>query len=390
MSTVTILGSTGSIGLSTLRVLRGLRDEFPVYGLSCRASLDVLEEQVREFRPAVVAVSGSGPNGSVDISEIKKKFPGTEFLEGEEGVTELASRPVDILVSAIVGAAGLRPTIAAIPHVKRIALANKETLVMAGDIVSDMIRDYGVELLPVDSEHSAVFMLLKGLNSVDVRRIVLTASGGSLRDRSAEELRHVTSREALAHPTWNMGNKITIDSATLMNKGLEVIEAHHLFGFAYDDIDVIIHPESVIHSMVETGDGVIYAHMSVTDMALPIMNALVYPDIRGNSFGRLNLAEVGSMTFRPYDRERFPALDLCCRVGRTGGTGPAVLNAANEVCVAAFLEDRISFVDIAAIVEKTVSGHHITARPDLGDILDADRWGRAEAERFIDAAGVRN
>jgi len=383
MSTVTVLGSTGSIGLSTLRVLRGLRDEFTVYGLSCRASLHILEEQVREFRPKVVAVSGSGADGSVDVSDIKKKFPDTEFIEGEEGITELASRPVDILVSAIVGAAGLRPTIAAIPHVKRIALANKETLVMAGDLVMNMIRDHGVELVPVDSEHSAVFMLLKGLDQQDVSRIVLTASGGSLRDRSADELRHVTSRDALAHPTWDMGNKITIDSATLMNKGLEVIEAHHLFGFDYDTIDVIIHPESVIHSMVETRDGVIYAHMSVTDMAVPILNALVYPEVRRNSFGRLSLQEVGTMSFRPYDGVRFPALNLCYHAGKAGGTGPAVLNAANEVCVAAFLEDRIRFMDIAGIVEEAVGRHDLKMNPSLDDVFEADRWGRAEAEKLI-------
>lgn len=385
MSTVTVLGSTGSIGISTLRVLKGLRDEFTVYGLSCRANLSLLEEQIREFHPKVVAVGGSGPNGRADVSEIKKKYPGTEFLEEDEGVTELASRPVDILVSAIVGAAGLRPTIAAIPYVKRIALANKETLVMAGDLVMNMIRDHGVELVPVDSEHSAVFMLMKGLNPGNVRRIVLTASGGSLRDRTAEELKHVTSREALAHPTWNMGNKITIDSATLMNKGLEVIEAHHLFGFDYDKIDVIIHPESVIHSMVETVDGVIYSHMSVTDMALPILNALVYPDVRQHQFGTLDLSGVGTISFRPYDGSRFPALGLCCRVGRAGGTGPAVLNAANEVCVAAFLEDRITFMEIAGIVEEAVGRHTLKLRPSLDDIFDADLWGRREAEKLIGA-----
>ncbi len=383
MPTVTILGSTGSIGASALRVLRSLGGEFTVSGLSCHSNIALLDEQIREFRPRAVAITSQNADLSGAIGDMKRRYPGTEFLEGGEGLIELCERDADVLVAAIVGAAGLKPVIAAIPHVKRIALANKETLVMAGTIVMSLIEGRGVELIPVDSEHSAIFSLLDGLRPGELDRIILTASGGSLRDRSAAELDAVTPEEALAHPTWDMGSKITIDSATLMNKGFEVIEAHHLFGLDYERIGVVIHPESVIHSMVETVDGVIYAHMSVTDMAIPIMNALVYPQKRPNPFGRLDLAAIGSINFRRYDRERFPALELCYYAGRTGGTMPAVLNAANEIAVHAFIGKKIRFTDIVRIVEKTLDRHDVIAHPSFEEIIEADIWSREIAAEMI-------
>jgi 1-deoxy-D-xylulose-5-phosphate reductoisomerase len=268
-------------------------------------------------------------------------------------------------------------------HAKRIALANKETLVMAGDLFMKAVSENGCELIPVDSEHSALFALLDGKNREDILRLIVTASGGSLRDRSASELERVTPEEALAHPTWNMGAKITIDSATLMNKGFEVIEAHHLFSLPYEKIDVIVHPESIIHSMVETREGSIYAHMSVTDMAFPITNALTYPEKCENPFGRLDLAQIGKLTFREYDPVRFPALALCYASGRAGGTANAVLNAANEIAVAAFLDRRIGYGDIVRVVSDALAKHEIQSAPALEDIFEADSWARAQATSMI-------
>lgn len=385
MRALTILGSTGSIGISTLRVVRALGGEYRVRGLGCRSNLGVLGEQIREFSPAAVAVSSQEALRSPLYREIRNNNPGVEFLEGDEGVSELVKRDADVLVSAIVGAAGLLPTLAAIPHVERIALANKETLVMAGDLFMEKVRDHSVELIPVDSEHSAIFLLLEKIDRRDLKRIILTASGGSLRGRSRKELEAVTPAEALAHPTWDMGSKITIDSASLMNKGLEVIEAHHLFGAEYDDIDVVIHPESVIHSMVETRDGAVFAHMGVTDMALPILNALVYPEKREHPFGKLDLFGIGGMHFLRHDAEAFPALGLCYRAGRRGGTVPAVLNAANEVCVDAFLNGKIRFTGIADIVGMVMEAHECAESPLLHEILDADRWARGRALEMIAA-----
>jgi 1-deoxy-D-xylulose-5-phosphate reductoisomerase len=380
---VTILGSTGSIGVSALRVIKSLGDEFTVQGLSCYRNLALLEQQVREFHPKVAAIGSRDRLSSSACRDLGAKYPDTEFLEGDDAIVELARRDADILVSAIVGSAGLEPTMASVPHVRRIALANKETLVMAGDLFMERVRAHGVELLPVDSEHSAIFSLLANLERGDVRRIILTASGGSLRDHTDQEIARVTPEEALVHPTWEMGNKITIDSATLMNKGLEVIEAHHLFAVGYDDIEVVIHPESIIHSMVETADGAVYAHMSVTDMALPILNALLYPEKRRNDFGRLDLAKIGSLSFRGYDPKRSPAVALCYRAGRTGGTMPAVLNGANEVAVEAFLNHVVPFTGIVGIVEKTMDLHYTVTRPDMDDIRRADAWAREAALKLL-------
>ncbi|HSV96296.1 MAG TPA: 1-deoxy-D-xylulose-5-phosphate reductoisomerase [Spirochaetota bacterium] len=380
--TVSILGSTGSIGTSALRAIRSQGGDFRVYGLSCNRNTALLGEQIEEFRPEVVAVASNDDSHGC-CEELRRRFPGIEFFDGAEGVLEIARRDVDIVLSAIVGAAGLRPTLEAVPHTRRIALANKETLVMAGGLFMDKIREHSVELIPVDSEHSAVFSLLENLDSSEVERIILTASGGSLRDRGADDLAGVTPGEALNHPTWSMGSKITIDSATLMNKGLEVIEAHHLFDAPYDSIDVLIHPESVIHSMVETIDGSLYALLGVPDMALPILNALSYPERRRNPFGRLRLEDLGSLHFAAPDARRYPALALCYGAGRAGGTAPAALNGANETAVDLFLERKIGFTDIVRLVEEVLALHRPVAEPDIDDIFQADAWARKAVQSIL-------
>ena len=381
--TITLLGSTGSIGITALKVIKFLKGEFRVLGLSCRRNIALLEEQIREFSPAFVAVESLEAAGGEHFRSLKKKYPGTVFYEGDGGVREVAAKPVDILLSAIVGAAGLRPSLEAIGSAKRIALANKETLVMAGDLFTKRVRERGTELIPVDSEHSAIFLLLRNMDPGDVARVILTASGGSLRGISLDRFGEVTPQMALNHPTWSMGSKITIDSATMMNKGLEVIEAHHLFGLDYDMIDVIIHPESVIHSMVESIDGALYAHMSVADMSFPILCALKYPERVRNDFGRLDLEKLGSLNFCACEKERYPALDLSYSAGKCGGTMPAVLNGANEVAVEAFLNERIKFSDIVRIVELTMERHAPVGDPTLDDIMNADAESREISSSLI-------
>lgn len=382
MRSISILGSTGSIGLSALRVIKTLPDKFRIYGLACNSNVKILSQQLDNFKPSVVAIGDKSLANADEVKHLIKVNEGVEFLFGEEGIIELAARKTDIVISSIVGSAGLRPSLAALDGCKRLALANKETLVMAGNIFTTLASEKGVELIPVDSEHSAVFSLLCNMDRREVERVILTASGGSLRDYT-ESMDSVTPEDALKHPTWSMGNKITIDSATLMNKGLEVIEAHHLFNFSYDKIGVIIHPESVIHSMVETMDGAVYAHMGKTDMVFPILNALTYPEKIKNSFGRLDLADVGSLTFKRYDSARFPALELCYHAGKTGGNIPAVLNAANEVAVYAFLERKIKYTDIVKIVEKTIGSAGAISSPGIKDIFESDSEARNIALSFI-------
>lgn len=383
MHSITLLGSTGSIGLSSLRVIKSFPGRFKVYGLACNRNIAELSEQINEFTPAVVAIGDKTAAAPGLLKKLMNENGDVEFLFGEEGITELAARKTDTVISSIAGSAGLKPSIAALKGCRRLALANKETLVMAGKLFTEMAASAGVELIPVDSEHSAVFSLLCNIRPGDVENVILTASGGSLRDYSKKDMANVTPEDALKHPSWNMGNKITIDSATLMNKGLEVIEAHHLFNFSYDNIKVIIHPESIIHSMVETFDGAIYAHMGVTDMAFPILNALSFPEKITNTFGKLDLAGIGSLHFREYDRERFPALDLCYRAGRDGGNIPSALNSANEAAVQAFLDRKISFTDIVDIVEKTIDSIYKINTPDLKDIFETHDEAGALASRFI-------
>jgi 1-deoxy-D-xylulose-5-phosphate reductoisomerase len=381
MATLTILGSTGSIGRSALRVVKSMPECFTVYGLGCNRNIELLSEQINEFNPLCAAVADISGQES-QFKDLQKKFPHVEFFEGEAGIIELAKKRCDLTVSAITGSAGLIPSIAALEGCSRLALANKETLVMAGDLFMNMAADKGVELIPVDSEHSAVFSLLGNIRGEDLLRIILTASGGSLRDYRGD-FKDVTPEIALNHPTWSMGSKITIDSATLMNKGLEVIEARHLFNIDYNKIDVVIHPESIIHSMVETVDGAVYAHMGVADMALPILNAMTYPEKVKNSFGRLDFSSLKSLSFRNYNKEKFPALQLCYEAGRAGGVMPAVLNAANEAAVYAFLDRRIGFQHIVIVVAESMSRIGNVSDPSIEDIIQAGLEAEVVAESLI-------
>ncbi len=380
LKTVTILGSTGSIGTSALKVIRAFPGKFKVYGLACNNNIDLLESQIAEFSPEICAI---GISDKSKVESLRNKYKEIEFIYGANSAVEIASRPADIILTAIVGAAGLLPSLAAIKSAKRIALANKETLVMAGDVFMKSVIEKKVELIPVDSEHGAIFSIMKNLSVTDIEKIILTASGGSLRDFYIEDLDAVTPEEALNHPTWVMGNKITIDSATLMNKGFEVIEAHYLFNIPYDKIDVVIHPESVVHSMVETIDGSVFAHMGITDMTMPILNAFSFPECVRNDFGKLDLVKRGSLHFNRCDEIRYPALNLCFEAGKIGGTMPAVINASNEIAVRAFLDKKISFTDIAKIAEKAMNTIKVVKDSNIEEIINADKEARIFAESLI-------
>lgn len=378
MKKLAIIGSTGSIGRQTLEVAEHLREKIVIYGLAARSSLELLAEQVKKYQPPVVVLA-DGANRQSFLSLLGDSWQG-RLLTGVEGLEELATDPeVDMVVSAAVGAAGIRPTLAAVKAGKTVALANKETLVAAGNLIMAAAAKEKTLLLPVDSEHSAVFQCLLGENRAAVNKIYLTASGGPFRETGLAALAKVTPEEALAHPTWRMGKKITIDSATLMNKGLEVIEAHWLFGLAYDRIQVVIHPQSIVHAVVEMVDGFCTAQLAPADMRLPIQFALTYPERKENPFPRLDLFTLGRLDFSPPDLERFPCLALAYAAGRRGGTMPAVMNAANEEAVTAFLAGRIGFRAIPALVEKVMEYHEkegFVSSPDLETILDADSQAR--------------
>jgi 1-deoxy-D-xylulose-5-phosphate reductoisomerase len=384
-----ILGSTGSIGQSTLDVVRQFPDRFNVIGLAAGRNLSVLLDQIVEFKPSAVCVKSSEyANKLKDMLQTIQMNHQPDILWGEKGYCDIASFPeAHTVVSAIVGAAGLLPTICAIRAGKDVALANKETLVIAGAIVSLEVNKAGVKLLPVDSEHNAIFQAMEGHSKHDVRRILLTASGGPFLHFSREELEHVTPKEALKHPKWSMGKKITIDSATLMNKGLELIEAHWLFGLPPERIDIHIHPESIVHSMVEYVDGSVLAHLAVPDMRIPIAYALSYPDRLPVQVPKLNLFEVGRLTFLPPDETRFPCLRLAKEACKQEGTLPSVLNAANEVAVEAFLDGRIGFYGIPEVIEYVMNEHvrlhgNVPAT-DIETILQMDAWARNEATTYI-------
>jgi 1-deoxy-D-xylulose-5-phosphate reductoisomerase len=378
---IIILGSTGSIGRNALWVAERFPDRFQVVGLGAGRNIDLLSEQVRRFRPRTVAVL------TEELArDLRRRLePGTEVLAGLDGYQELARLPEgELVLSAMVGAAGLMPTLAAIRSGKDVALANKETLVMAGALVTEEVWRQRGKLLPVDSEHSAIFQALAGHRREDLKRIVLTASGGPFLRATREELRDVTPALALAHPNWRMGPKVTIDSATLMNKGLEVVEARWLFDLDVSQISVVVHPQSIIHSLVEYVDGSVLAQMGIPDMRVPIAYALSHPERLPLDLRPLDLVAMQTLTFLDPDVARFPCLSLAFAACRAGGTMPAVLNAANEVAVEAFLAGRIPFLAIARVVEESLERH----RPDLAPagaevILEADRWARAEAESVI-------
>jgi 1-deoxy-D-xylulose-5-phosphate reductoisomerase len=381
MRSLAILGSTGSIGVSTLDVVRQHPDKFSVAGLAAGRDIELLAKQIKEFRPDAVSVRDEDSISKLQalLGEYKP-----EILFGSDGAAAIAAADgPDMVVSAIVGAAGLLPTVRAIKAGKHIALANKETLVVAGQLVSDLVKKHKVELLPVDSEHSAIFQSLEGHRKEDVERIILTASGGPFRNTSAEELKNVGLEQALKHPQWSMGAKITIDSATMMNKGLEVIEAHWLFSVPAEKIGVVVHPQSIIHSMVEYIDGCVIAQLGAPDMRAPIAYALSYPERCKSGIQKLDLVKIGTLTFEEPDMERFPALRLAFDALNAGRTYPAVLNAANEIAVAAFLDKKIGFLDIAAIVEKTMQAHDAFTPVELEEYLMADQWARNTATNFI-------
>ena len=380
MKNLSILGCTGSIGVNTLDVARRFPERFRVMALSCGANINLLEAQAREFSPEVVTVRDKKA-----ADALRKRLGGSiRVLHGVDGLVEAASLDgVDMVVSSIVGAAGLVPTMAAIESGKDIALANKETLVCAGSLVIDAVKRKGVKLLPVDSEHSAIFQSMKGHRKNDLARLTLTASGGPFREYPAERLRGVKPADALKHPNWDMGKKITIDSATLMNKGLEVIEARWLFDVGPERISVLVHPQSIIHSMAEFIDGSVIAQLGVPDMRGPISYALGYPGRLKKNIPGLDLSKVGRLTFAEPDMEKFPCLSYAFDALDAGGTMPAVLNAANEIAVQAFLEENIGFMDIPAVIKKVMDGHKQWEPSSVEDVLSADKWARSAATRLV-------
>lgn len=378
-----ILGSTGSIGRSALSVVRQARGTFDVVGLSTHSNIELLAEQVAEFRPERVAIV----DGKA-AARFRALGPSVDVLEGPSAPSALAEADADIALCAIVGAAGLPPLLRAIATGKRIALANKEPLVMAGDVVTHEARKHGVELLPVDSEHSAIFQCLEGRRREHVWRVYLTASGGPFYGRPRHTLEAVSPEEATKHPTWDMGAKISVDSATLMNKGLEVIEAMWLFGLSLDQIAVIVHPQSVVHGLVEFTDGNILAHLGVTNMMFPIQYALMWPERVTEAMDRLPLASLGILSFDQPDFASFPCLRLALDAARAGGTAPAVLNAANEVAVESFCRRRIAFLQIGEVIQEVMDACGSSAACGLESILAADREARARAADVVHACGV--
>jgi 1-deoxy-D-xylulose-5-phosphate reductoisomerase len=372
---ITILGSTGSIGQSALQVVQKLKPAFQVAGLTAYRNVKELARQIKTYQPKLAAISDV--RCYEDLKTLTKGSR-TQILAGEEGLVAVAAESgADLVLSAIVGAAGLKPTLEAIRKGKDIALANKETMVMAGDVVTNAARKSGSRILPVDSEHCAVFQCLQGCpNPKEVHKVLLTASGGPFRQLEQSQFHKITLQQALNHPTWRMGPKITIDSATLMNKGLEVIEAHYLFNMPYEKIDIVVHPESIIHSMVEYIDGSVLAQLGTTDMQIPIQYALTFPARAFSPVKRLDLTAIQRLHFERPNRGKFPCVDLAYEAGKKGNGFPAVLNAANEVAVARFLRKEIRFIDIPKIIEKTMKKFRPLTNSTLDAILKSDRWAR--------------
>jgi 1-deoxy-D-xylulose-5-phosphate reductoisomerase len=383
---IAILGSTGSIGCNTLRVVEALGwDRFRIVALGAGNNVEILADQVARHLPELVSVATDSAAHDLRARLFERNVDLPRIVIGEPGLVEVATHSqADCVVSATVGAVGFVPTLRALEAGKRVALANKETLVMAGELMTRAARASGAELLPVDSEHNALHQCLKGEREDEVKRIVLTASGGPFRTTTLAEMQAASVSDALRHPTWSMGAKITIDSATLMNKGLEVIEAHWLFGFAPDQIGILVHPESVVHSMIELVDGSVIAQLGITDMRHAIQYALTYPERHPCELPPLDLTALASLHFEEPDRERFPCIDLAYRALRTGGTLPTALNAANEEAVKAFIEERICLTDIPRIIELVMNQHPTEPALDLETVLEADRSARVSANNEID------
>jgi len=375
---IAILGSTGSIGHSTLEVIEKYPEKYQVVGLSAGYNAELLQEQIRKFKPKAVSLSDESGQ------DILNDCQGTEVLFGVEGACKIAAMPeADVVVAAISGSAGLLPTLEAVKAGKTVALANKESLVMAGELIISEAKKNKADIIPVDSEHSAIFQLLKDKKNEDVKNIILTASGGPFLGSTLEELENVSPEEALKHPRWKMGNKVTIDSASMMNKGLEVIEAHYIFGMPAEKIKVIVHPQSIVHSMVEFIDGTVFAQLSHPDMKAPIAYALSCPDRLDNIVEPLSFADIGKLTFEDPDYERFPNLRLAFRALETGGLMPVIMNSANEVAVQKFCDGLIGFTSISKLIEKVMDSFNDNGGRALDDILEADKWARDEAVNSI-------
>jgi 1-deoxy-D-xylulose-5-phosphate reductoisomerase len=384
MRSLAILGSTGSIGTQALDVVRRSPDKFRVLALGAGSSHELLVGQVREFMPPLVAIADE--EAAAQLKANIGSLRDVEIIAGPEAMEMLARESeADMVLNAMVGAIGLTPSLAALQSGKMLALANKESLVVGGELIMDLVKGEPDRLVPVDSEHSALAQCLRGERRDDLKRVIVTASGGPFRGWTREELSRASVKEALAHPTWSMGPKITIDSATLMNKGLEVIEAHYLFGLDYNLIDVVVHPESIIHGIAEFADGSMIAHLAAHDMRLPIQLALAFPDRLGTGIKGLNLAKLGKLTFEELDRAAFPSVGLAYRAGRLGSTYPAALNASNEVAVMAFLEGKIRLVQIPEVVAAALDEH--TPAPVVSEVAlgRADRWARTRAAEIIES-----
>ncbi|NEQ99173.1 MAG: 1-deoxy-D-xylulose-5-phosphate reductoisomerase [Cyanothece sp. SIO2G6] len=393
MKAITLLGSTGSIGTQTLDIVTHHPDKFRIVGLATGRNVDLLAQQVQTFKPEIVAIADS-----TKLPELQEAIahldPQPIIVSGTEGIVEVAKYgDAEAVVTGIVGCAGLLPTIAAIQAGKDIALANKETLIAGGPIVLPLVEKYGVKLLPADSEHSAIFQCLQGVPNGGLRRIILTASGGAFRDWPVEKLATVKVSDALKHPNWSMGQKITVDSATMMNKGLEVIEAHYLFGLDYDHIDAVIHPQSIIHSLIELQDTSVLAQLGWPGMRLPLLYALSWPERIATDWKPFDLITCGDLTFRAPDHAKYPCINLAYAAGRAAGSMPAVLNAANEQAVALFLAEKIQFLDIPKVIEQVCDRHRSDnhSTPSLDDILAADQWARqavSEASHHLNPTPV--
>ena len=391
MKAITLLGSTGSIGTQTLDIVQHNPDKFRLVGIAAGRNVTLLAEQVRQFKPEIVAIRDESKLADLKDA-IADVDPQPQILAGADGIVEVARYgDAEAVVTGIVGCAGLLPTIAAIEAGKDIALANKETLIAGGPVVLPLVEKHRVKLLPADSEHSAIFQCLQGLPEGGLRRIILTASGGAFRDWPVERLKDVTVADAVKHPNWSMGRKITVDSATMMNKGLEVIEAHYLFGMDYDHIDTLIHPQSIIHSLIETQDTSMLAQLGWPDMRLPLLYAISWPERIFTDWKPLDLAQLATLTFKEPDHAKYPCINLAYEAGRAGGSMTAVLNAANEQAVAMFLDEKIHYLDIPKVIEKVCDRNrdHLTATPSLQDILDADQWARAEVIAVSDTLAQR-
>ncbi len=378
MKAISLLGSTGSIGTQTLDIVEHHPDQFRLVGIAAGSNVALLAQQVMQFKPEIVALCDESKLPDLKAA-IAKLDPQPIIVAGESGVVEVARYgDAEAVVTGIVGCAGLLPTLAAIEAGKDIALANKETLIAGGPVVLPLAEKHGVKLLPADSEHSAIFQCLQGIPKAGLRRILLTASGGAFRDWPTEDLPKVKMADAIKHPNWSMGRKITVDSATLMNKGLEVIEAHYLFGMDYDKIDIVIHPQSIVHSLIELQDTSVLAQLGWPDMRLPLLYALSWPERIYTDWEPLDLVKAGDLTFRDPDHDKYPCMDLAYAAGRAGGTMTAVLNAANEQAVALFLEEKIHYLEISKVIEQVCDRHRtdLNSAPNLEEILAVDQWAR--------------